>query len=151
LAAAVARSYLVVNFNQERINVSKSALDDANRLLATYKEKKRYGLIEDSDLKQAEVTVELHETDLSLAKSDFERMKLELFEYLQRNNQIPSETSFATTLSTSAISTPQDLTEALRLGFNNRNDLKSLKWEMESAEWAYRSERLDTLPDLGLT
>ncbi len=137
-----AQMYLNVIYAKERVRIGELAVTEAKRLLESYSGKKRYGLIEESDLLQARASLEAVEADLELAKSDLKKANASLEEILR-------EGDVQVVFDDMTLRLPFDSKkQAMETAETHRGDLLAAKHRKESSEWAHRSQKLDTLPDL---
>lgn len=147
-AVRAALAYLNLYVAQQLIGIRRAARDDAQRLRDTYADKRRYGLIEASDLWQAEASVKVQDTELRLAQSELRQAEISLREVLRR-----SENDFAP----GALSLPRPPDEPLpsedqawALALAHRGDWLQASHQLEQAQSFVRVENLNTLPDLAL-
>lgn len=141
-------AYVQTYIAQKNIAIREAALADARQLVHNYQEKRGYGLIEASDLLQAEVSARAQETELRLA---FSRLK-QAEEALRRALYRRDSQAFAESLQLPQLLNrplPQ-LQEALKLATANRGDYLESAHRVASAESFVRVEKLNTLPDLSV-
>lgn len=138
VAAAAARAWLELRFARRHVEIREAGVADARRLLEKYQEKRRYGLVEASDLLQSQASLEAQEIELALARSDAELASNGLQAALNRMDaELP------------ALGEAAPLPEppgAPDLGL--RGDVEAARAQRELFEWASRIETLDTLPEL---
>ncbi|MBI2070751.1 MAG: TolC family protein [Elusimicrobia bacterium] len=146
-AAQAMLAYVEVFTAQEQISIREAALADARKLLDNYKEKRRYGLVESSDLLQAEVSVRAQETELRLAQSQLKQAEETLRRALYRRGEEPFE---KLRLPEIPQRTPPAMEEAWATAEANRGDYLSAQHLVERAESFVRVEHLSTLPDLSV-
>lgn len=146
VAAAAARAYLECYYAQGLTSIKAQGVLDAKKLLATYRDKRRYGLVEASDLLQAEAALELQETELLLAQAQAEKSANALLAALFRSEEKvsflltpPSPLPFA--------QAPPEPSSIL----GERGDVRAARAASRSLEWAARIAELDALPELSLT
>lgn len=137
-----AQIYLNVVYAKERVRIGELAVTEAKRLLESYSGKKRYGLIEESDLLQARASLEAVEADLELSKSDLKKAQASLEEILREADVQVAFTDISLRLPF------ESKAQAMETAETHRGDLLAAKQRKESSEWAHRSQKLDTLPDL---
>lgn len=139
-AAAALRALIELDFAARQIAVKDAAVGDAQRLLAKQRDKRGYGLVEASDLLQAEASLEGRLTEAALARSALERARSAFVHAAH----IPDPAPAAGDLS----GLPDG---AAAPGLGRRPDLAAVRRAREAAEWAERVEYLDTLPDIQLS
>jgi outer membrane protein TolC len=144
-AAAAARAYLETYFARGLAAIKAEGVADAKKLLAKYQDKRRYGLVEASDLLQAEASVELQETELLLAQSQVEKTQNALLSALFRAGE-PADFPLA-----APSGLPPDAAQEPSAALARRGDVRAAHALSESSHWSARIETLDTLPDLALT
>jgi|GEM_PF-4072379 len=147
VAAQAARAYFQLYFSQEQVKIKEGGVADATRLVKKYKEKKGYGLSEESDLLQAEASLQTQKTEVLIAQSQLEQAQISLLAALQRlrekkeaSHLVPlTKPMEMTSLSTSAV-----------LQGSRRGDVFAARAQREAAEWSLRTQILDTFPDLSV-
>jgi outer membrane protein TolC len=144
-ALAAARAYLELYYFQGLAGIRKRGVEDAKALLAKYQDKRRYGLVESSDLLQAEASVKLQETELLLAESQLEKAQNALQNAVFRAGQ-PMDYTIAP-----PSKLPPDEAEDPARALERRGDLKAARAHSQSLDWNARVETLDALPDLSLS
>ncbi|MBI4386229.1 MAG: TolC family protein [Elusimicrobia bacterium] len=139
-------AYLEYYFATELVSIKEGGARDAKALVAKYEDKKRYGLVEESDLLQARSSLEIQQTELLLARSQLERGANALWAVLLRDGSPPADlrTQFPEELPE-----PGQVAESEALA--RRADVEAARARREALEWNLRVERLDTLPDLRLS
>lgn len=139
-AGRAAAAYLELWYAGRQEAIRVAGVEDARRLLEKYEEKRRYGLVEASDLLQAKASLEAQEIELELARSEARRAATALAAALQKlGGALPP------------LEAPGPLPDppAEEEGaVEARSDLASIRAQRESLEWAARVENLDTLPEL---
>lgn len=138
VAAAAARAWLELSFARRHVAIKEAGVADARRLLDKYQDKRRYGLVEASDLLQAQASLEAQEIELALAQSDSERARTALQASLQlMDADIPS------------LGDSEPLPEPSgEPDLSRRGDVAAAMAQRELFDWASRIETLDTLPEL---
>lgn len=140
-AAAALRSLIELGFAERQITVKEAALGDAERLLEKQRDKRGYGLVEASDLLQAEASLESRRMELALVRSNLERARSS-FHYAAHLG--PDEIA--------ALSVSTGLPQAVVIdGLGRRPDLAAARAAVLAAEWSERIERLDTFPEFDLS
>lgn len=149
-AFEIARATLELHYQSRRLQISENARRSAESLLKSHREKKRYGLVEDSDVWQAEASLEAEETEGALAQSDRQQAlhRLESLLYLSDKEGIDPVLISTPVIS---ISPPLDVKGEIDRGLEKRGDVKTAIALADTASWAVRIQVLDTLPDLSLT
>lgn len=149
IAARVIRSYLEYHLSREETVIKEGGVDDAKKLLSKYEEKRRYGLVEASDLEQARAFLQTQETELILAQSRMKQAgnnllsELQLLELNGKNNIEIAPPIYPLT--------PNDTPlERTALDISQRGDVLAARAVRESANWNKRIVELDNLPDLSL-
>lgn len=132
---------------QQNITIREAAVADAGKLLKTYQEKKRYGLVDASDLIQAEVSLRAQETELRLARSALKQAEETLRRALYRKDATPIGALQLPDPPSHAIPAPE---EAWTRAAAHRGDFRSEMHLVERAENFELVEKLRTLPDLSL-
>lgn len=150
-AAEAARAYLEVYVARENARIAAETLAASRRLASTYAEKRRYGLVEESDLAQAQVSVQIRETELALARSGAEKARNALLSLLQRHRAEGPAEDFEVAFPEELPPFASSLEEALRTGMEKRGDVQAAKAGLEAAEWGLRIAVLDGLPDLAVS
>lgn len=146
VAAQTAFSYVNAWFSNEMIAVQHKAVQDAERLLKKYTEKRSYGLVEKSDVLQAKASLRVQQTELraSLAARVQADNSLQAQLFREKTEEHPRDFELPL-LPDVAFPT---LEEAMDQAFQHRSDLKAA-WEMKTqAEWTVRVHKLETLPEL---
>lgn len=138
-AAGAARAYLDLSFAARQQKVKQASVEDAERLLGKYEEKRRYGLAEESDLMQARASLEAQRAELMAADSQLERARHALAAVLQ--SEEPLEAG-------SPEGAPAEASVAEDEALARRPDVAAARAAAESATWDARVARLDTLPDV---
>lgn len=146
-AARTMLAFVEAYIAQQNIAIREAAVEDARKLLANYKEKRRYGLVDASDSLQAEVALRTQETELRLARSHLERAGQSLRRALYRKEETPFETLELPAPPKRAI---PPMEEAWSQAANSRGDYLAAKLLVERAESRLRAEALSTLPDLAV-
>ncbi|MBI4396524.1 MAG: TolC family protein [Elusimicrobia bacterium] len=149
-AAAASRAYLEYSFAHESVAIAWEGVEAARRLVNSYAEKRRYGLVEDSDLLQAQVSLEVQQTEFTIALSQKEQAFTTLLTSLALA-QPGSPGSFSMAPPEEIGLIPGDLDGALSLGLRRRGDVLAAQTAAEAARWAVKISVLDTLPDLALS
>lgn len=145
IAGTALRACLELHFAEGQLRLKQEGLADAERLVAKHEEKRAYGMVEASDLLQAQAAREIQRVEILLARSSREKARNALLAALYRLGEPAA-------LAPLEVSTPMALpapvwTEDL----SGRGDLAAAGAEREAIEWTSRIERLDTLPDLALS
>jgi outer membrane protein TolC len=149
-AAAAARAYLRLHVAERALGIAEGALATARDLRSSYAEKRRYGLVEESDLFQAEVSVQVQELELTLARSELENARTALLAELQRHTA--DRPADVTPAGLPALPpAPADEDAVVRAALARRPDLAAAREVLAAAEWAARTARLETLPELDFT
>ncbi len=148
LAARVIRAALEWKFSTERIVIAKEAVTTAQRLVDNYKQKKGFGLIEESDELQAATSLEAEQTELLLAKSSLVTAQNALREFVGPEAVLVLSTSTLVFQEPAAPDTT--FNGALAKALTQRGDHNALQAIVEAAEWTTRSEVLETMPKLSL-
>lgn len=139
-----ARAAVELHAAQAALVLQSTAVSDAERLLAKHQDKRRYGLVEDSDVIQAEAALESRRSEAEVARSRLENARFSFLASLHRLSEPESAPP--------AAAPPEVLPEpSPEAGLSRRADIEALRAEASSAEWAERIERLDTLPELSLS
>ncbi|MBI5595808.1 MAG: TolC family protein [Elusimicrobia bacterium] len=139
-AAAALRALIELDFAARQVAVKEAAVGDAERLLAKQRDKRGYGLVEASDLLQAEASLEGRRTELALARSSLERARSAFVHAAHSSEPAPAAGELAGLPDGAAV-----------IGLGRRPDLAAARSAREAAEWAERVEFLDTLPDIQLS
>ncbi|MFN0116989.1 MAG: TolC family protein [Elusimicrobiota bacterium] len=147
LAIEALKAHLDLYEAKEQVRIAQSALESSERLLRKNLEKKRYGIVEESDVFQAEASLESDKTELLLSKLSFQLAENKLSELIKET--LPQKNEII--ISPLPLMIISSLDEALRMAVLNRADLKAQNAVVESSQWAFRSEKLETLPDLFFT
>lgn len=150
LITTVSRVYLDLYMARKRFEIARSAVAEAKRLVAKHQEKKRYGLVEDSDFLQAKASLEIEETEWRLSAADLEKAQNALLTALHRHSS-STVSALAPVLPSQIPSFEGTLEEALGKGLQERGELKAAQAAVQAAESALRTETLDNLPDLSLS
>jgi outer membrane protein TolC len=138
VAASAARAWLELRFARGQVGVKEAGVADARRLLEKYQDKRRYGLVEASDLLQAQASLEAQEIELALALSESERARTALQASLQlMDADIPRLGD------SEALPDPKGEPDLSR-----RGDVAAAMAQRDLFDWASRIETLDTLPEL---
>lgn len=143
-AAGAARAHLELRCAERLRAIRAAGVEDARKLLAKYGERRRYGLAEDSDLLQAQASLQSQETELLIARSQVEMARVELAAAI-------FSTSPSSGLSAGeADALPEDslLPSDEDAGLERRPEVVLARRHAEALEWDARLARLDTLPDL---
>jgi outer membrane protein TolC len=103
--------------------------------------------VDESDRLQALASLEIQETERVLARSRRDQARTVLRAALLRQSVEPdADFSLADPPPFPAVA--ESLEEALRMGLDRRPDIAAARARVESAEWAFRITKLDTLPEL---
>ncbi|MCG3205071.1 MAG: hypothetical protein KCHDKBKB_01788 [Elusimicrobia bacterium] len=146
LVANATRAYLEVQFALQRVHIAGEGLAIAEKLLQSNNEKIKFGLVEESDVAQSLASVEAEKTEILVAQSFLKSKQNALAEIIGESISVSSATSMTLPVPLPLSSLDSSLQEALI----NRGDIKSLEASVQAAEWAARSEVLETLPQLSL-
>ncbi|MBI2363374.1 MAG: TolC family protein, partial [Elusimicrobia bacterium] len=138
-AAGALRALVELDFAARQVGVKEAAVADAERLLAKQRDKRGYGLVEASDLLQAEASLEGRRTELALARSALERARSAFVHAAHGSDPAPAAGELA------------GIPDGAAAGLARRPDLAAARAAREAAEWAERAEFLDTLPDVQLS
>jgi outer membrane protein TolC len=144
---ATARAYYDLHVAVRGKAIVEQTLADAEKLVSLYAEKRRYGLVEDSDRLQAESLREVQKTELDLARSAETRARFALSALLQRQTE-ESPGTLAITTPVVAVPLPLNEADAVAGGLRERPDIVAARAQLEAAEWSKRITYLDTLPEL---
>jgi outer membrane protein TolC len=154
-ALAAARAAVEWIAVQEERRIAEAALTVARNLSRVYAEKRRYGLVEESDLLQTQTAVEIQTDELRLAELAVESARLTLAAVLQRH--VADEPLTDSSRGEDAPwalpdppADPADLASAEAAALARRADVSAARAAESSAEWARRMSRLDSLPDLAV-
>lgn len=147
-AARAALAFLEAFVARENIRIKEAAVEDVRRLRDKYLEKRRYGLVEASDLLQAEASLKVQETELRLARSESVRAENALKSALYRGGE--ENPPPALLLPEPPPGPVPSLPEAVAAAFSERGDYRAAVEEAERAKWFLRVEKLTTLPDLSI-
>lgn len=139
-AAAAARAYLELAFAFRQRRIKEDAVADAEKLLSSYEEKRRYGLVEESDLMQARASLEVQRAEQLVASSQLERARFALSAAVAGEAPVDEPASIE--------GAPAEVQLAEDEALARRADVASARAAAEAAEWDARVTRLDTLPDI---
>jgi outer membrane protein TolC len=144
---AAGKAYVTYYYAQENLKVALESRASSKKLLDVYLDRKRYGLADESDLAQAQASLEVDEAEVLLSTSLLERARLGLLAVLHRQvESSPGEVAVSTP--TLNLVLPVSDNEAVALGMSSRPDLQSARARLEAAQWGQRVTTLDTLPEL---
>ncbi|MBI4376426.1 MAG: TolC family protein [Elusimicrobia bacterium] len=142
-AARAARAHLELYFARRQLRVREAGVEEAERLVVSHRDKRRYGLVEASDLLQAEASLELRQTELIVARSSLRQAELGFRAALHQPASSPAPT----------LSEPEPMPEPRlepEAALSRRPDLLSAQAARKAGEWDLRLARLDIRPDLSL-
>ncbi len=147
-AARAAQAYLEASVARETLTIREAGVGDAQKLLQSHREKRRYGLVEESDILQAEASLRAQETEAAIARSALAQADNALRSALWRDTEEPFDAPLARPAA------PQrplpDRREILRQAWERRGDYQAAQAAAERAEWHLRAQTLETLPELSL-
>ncbi len=148
LAAGAARAYLELDHARRTLAIREEAVVDARLLKKRNEEKRRYGIVEPSDLLQAEASLEAAETELEVGRMQEQQAERGLLSALHRLDENPAPPLNGPS---GAPAAPEErAADRVRRALLERADLRSARARAERAEWSERMERLDNLPDLSV-
>ena len=153
LAASAIHAALDTQFSLHRIHVSEQGVGNAELLVKANVRKKQYGMVEDSDQYQAEASLEAERTEQLLALSSLQTSRHALTELAGPDYQVDFSTGSQENSTFVTWVRPQpfnSVEEALAQAALKRPEIRSLESAARAAEWAVRSETLETLPELSL-
>lgn len=138
-----ARAFLEWRHALELVRINEGGVADAKSLLAKYEDKRRYGLVEEGDLFQAQASLESQEIQLLLARSRVETARHALTASLGRSGgELPPPALGPVDRPAALDGVPE--AEALA----GLPSLAAARSRRERAEWERRVCVLDTYPDL---
>jgi outer membrane protein TolC len=149
VAVGVGKAYFQFYGAREAVEINRAAVKTAETLVRTYKEKRRYGLVEDSDLAQAEALLEAQRIEVNLAEAEADRAGNALAAALHRQGAAGADLPPLGGLPDLAVPAP-DPSLAER-AVTARPETRAASARRQAAEWAARTARLDALPDLAVT
>lgn len=149
VVVAAGKAYLVLYGARESVRISEAAVKTAERLVATYREKRRYGLVEDSDLTQAEALLEVQGIEVVLARSEEARALNALAALMHRQGADAADLPPLSGLPDLEVPPPDPSLASQALAA--RPEVKAAVERRAALEWADRVVRLDGLPDLAVT
>ncbi|MBL0059367.1 MAG: TolC family protein [Elusimicrobia bacterium] len=147
IVLAAGKAYVTYYYAQENLKVALESRTSSKKLADVYQDRKRYGLADDSDLAQAEASLEVDEAEVLLSTSLLERARLSLLAVLHRQGE-SSAGEVAVSTPTLDLVLPTSEPDAVALGLNSRPDLEAARARLEAAQWNERVATLDTLPEL---
>jgi outer membrane protein len=106
--------------------------------------------VEPSDLLQAQASVQVQETELTLAESRIEAARNALLALMQRQKPSGAAAPFRADFPRTWPAFAGSLDEALAAGLERRGDVRSARAAEEAAEFGLRVAALDGLPDLSV-
>ena len=145
VAHRAARAYLEWRHALDLVRINEVGVGDAKSLLAKYEEKRRYGLVEEGDLLQAQASLESQEILLLVSVSRVETARHAVVAALNRPKEDLPEPSRGVEARPAAL---DSLTDAQAL--EGAPGLAAARHRRERAEWDHRVSVLDTYPDLRL-
>lgn len=144
---AAGKAYVTYFYAQENLKVALLSKTSSKQLVDVYQDRKRYGLADDSDLAQAQASLEVDEAEVLLSTSLLERARLSLLAVLHRQGE-SSAGEVVVSTPTLDLVLPTSENEAVTLGLRSRPDLQAARAGLEAAQWSERVVTLDTLPEL---
>ena len=84
---AAGKAYVTYFYAQENLKVALESKSSSKKLVDVYQDRKRYGLADDSDLAQAQASLEVDEAEVLLSTSIMERARLTLLSVLHRQGR----------------------------------------------------------------
>lgn len=141
------KAYVTYFYAQENLMVALESKSSSKKLVDVYQDRKRYGLADESDLAQAQASLEVDEAEVLLSTSLMERARLSLLSVLHRQGE-SSAGDVVVSTPTLDLALPVSENEAVALGLSSRPDLQSARARVEAAQWSERVATLDTLPEL---
>lgn len=144
-AARASRAFLEWRNASQLVAVNRAGVADAKALLAKYEEKRRYGLVEEGDLLQAQASLESQEILLLVSLSRVETSRHALLAALGRSGTELPEPAPGGGARPAALDSLTD--EEAVAGIPA---LAAARLRRERAEWDHRVSVLDTYPDLRL-
>lgn len=144
-ALRAARAFLEWRHARELVGINKAGVADAKALLAKYEDKRRYGLVEEGDLLQAQASLESQEILLLVSQSRVETARHALLAALGRPGTDLPAPEPGLSARPAALDALSDEEAVAGLPY-----LAAARQRRERAEWDHRVSVLDTYPDLRL-
>lgn len=146
-ALTAVRAYADLYAAREAVSVTEEGVRSAQRLVDVYGEKKRYGLVETSDLAQAQSLLEVQRAELLLAQSAQERAEIALAALLFRAREGFTQ-GFPVVRPEFSTPMPDSLAAALERGLSRRPDMAGVQARLDAARAGERLAKLNSLPEL---
>lgn len=145
-ALRAAKAYLEWRHELQLVAINQGGVADAKALLAKYEDKRRYGLVEEGDVLQAQASLEQQEILLLVSLSRVETARHAVLAALGRQDGVLPSPALGTEARPAALDAlPEE--EALA----GLPALAAARHRRERAEWERRVAVLDTYPDLRLS
>jgi outer membrane protein TolC len=145
VSGRAARAFLEWRHASDLVRINEGGVADAKSLLAKYEDKRRYGLVEEGDLLQAQASLESQEIQLLVARSRVETAGHALTAALSRPGgdlPPPSREPAARPAALDGLAEEEAVA--------GLPSLAAARSRRERAEWERRVSVLDTYPDLRL-
>lgn len=148
VVVAAGRAYLMLIGAREALRINEEAVAVAQKLVTTYREKRRFGLVEESDLAQAEALLEGQRIEVNLARSEEARAANALAALLHR--QEADGARLPPLGGVPELTVPEPDPALVTKAVASRPETRAATARRAAAEWNNRVSKLDALPDLAV-